>query len=151
MECYRIVYRVIMALDCIYGVLTTVLLKTRSCRKYGCQWRYTFQFNAALQIVKLVFTGDMSRQNGGVCVIIVSGTFSQILALRWCHNEHGGVSNHLLHNCVLNCLFGRRSKETSKLRVTGLCVGNSPVTGEFPTQRASSAENISIWWRHHDN
>ena len=24
-----------------------------------------------------------------------------------------------------------------------------PVTGEFPAQRASSAENISIWWRHH--
>ena len=27
--------------------------------------------------------------------------------------------------------------------------GNSPVTGEFPTQRASDAENASIWWRHH--
>ena len=26
---------------------------------------------------------------------------------------------------------------------------NSPVTGEFPTQRASNAENVSIWWRHH--
>ena len=25
-----------------------------------------------------------------------------------------------------------RSKKTSKLRVTGLCVGNSPMTGEFP-------------------
>ena len=37
----------------------------------------------------------------------------------------------------------------SKLRVTGLCVRNSPVTGEFPTQRASNAENVSIWWRHH--
>ena len=33
--------------------------------------------------------------------------------------------------------------------VTGLCVGNSPVTGEFPSQRASDAENVSIWWRHH--
>ena len=28
-----------------------------------------------------------------------------------------------------------------------LC-GNSPVTGEFPTQRASDANNISIWWCH---
>ena len=37
-----------------------------------------------------------------------------------------------------------------KLRVTGLCEGNSPLTGEFPAQRASSAENVSIWWRHHD-
>ena len=32
----------------------------------------------------------------------------------------------------------------SKPRVTGR------VTGEFPAQRASNAENISIWWRHHD-
>ena len=45
----------------------------------------------------------------------------------------------------------RRSKKTSKLRVTGLCVGNSPVPGEFPTQRASNAENVSIWWHHHGN
>ena len=38
--------------------------------------------------------------------------------------------------------------KTSKLRVTGLCVGNSPMTGEFPAQMASNAENVSIWWRH---
>ena len=25
----------------------------------------------------------------------------------------------------------------------------SPVTGEFPAQMASNAENVSIWWRHH--
>ena len=40
-------------------------------------------------------------------------------------------------------------KQTSKLRVTDLCVGKSPVTGEFPAQMASNAENVSIWWRHH--
>ena len=44
----------------------------------------------------------------------------------------------------------RRSKKTSKLRVTGLCAENSPVTGEFHTQRASNAKNVSIWWRHHE-
>ena len=43
----------------------------------------------------------------------------------------------------------RRSKKTSKLHVTGLCEGNSPVTGEYPAQRASKAENVYIWWRHH--
>ena len=42
-----------------------------------------------------------------------------------------------------------RSKKTSKLRVTGLCEGNSPVTGEFPAHRAQYAKNVSIWWRHH--
>ena len=35
-------------------------------------------------------------------------------------------------------------KKTSKLRVTGLCAGNSPGTGEFPAQMASDAENVSI-------
>ena len=50
---------------------------------------------------------------------------------------------------LLKRLFRRRSKKTSKLRVTGLCEGNSPGTGEFPSQRASNAENVSIWWRHH--
>ena len=39
--------------------------------------------------------------------------------------------------------------KTSKLRVTGLCAGNSPGTGEFPAQMASYAKNVSIWWRHH--
>ena len=29
--------------------------------------------------------------------------------------------------------------------------GGSPlVTGGFPSQRASNAENVSIWWRHHE-
>ena len=50
----------------------------------------------------------------------------------------------------LSRLIRRRSKKISKIRVTGLCTGNSPETGEFPAQRASNAENVSIWWRHHD-
>ena len=59
------------------------------------------------------------------------------------------VSNHQPHDCLLNCLFRRRWKKTSKFRVTGLCVGNSPGTGEFPAQMACNAENVYIWWRHH--
>ena len=55
--------------------------------------------------------------------------------LQWRHNDHDDVSNHRPHVCLLNRLFRRRSKKTSKLRVTGLCAGNSPVTGEFATQR----------------
>ena len=53
------------------------------------------------------------------------------------------------HDCLLNRLFRSRSKITSKPRVTGLCVGNSPVNGEFPVQMASNTENVSIWWRYH--
>ena len=69
--------------------------------------------------------------------------------LRWRHNDHAGVSNDQPQCCLLNRLFRHKSKETSKLRVTGLCAGNSPGTGEFPAQMASYAENVSIWWRHH--
>ena len=70
------------------------------------------------------------------------------LPLQWRHNGCDGVWNHLLHHCLLNRLFRRRSKKTLKLRITGLCTWVSPVTGEFPVQKASDAENISIWWRH---
>ena len=70
-------------------------------------------------------------------------------SLRWRRNGRDGVSNHQPNDCLLNRLFRHRSKKTSKLRVTGLCAANSPVTGEFPAQRASYAENVSIWWRHH--
>ena len=52
--------------------------------------------------------------------------YSQPQSLRWRHNDHDSVSNHQPHGCLLNCLFRRRSQKTSKLRVTGLCVGNSP-------------------------
>ena len=72
-----------------------------------------------------------------------------VLTLQWRHNGHDSVSNHQPYDCLLNRLFRRRSKKTSKLRVTGLCAGNSPETGEFPAQMASNAENVSIWWRHH--
>ena len=46
--------------------------------------------------------------------------------LQWRHNERDSVPNHQPHDCLLNRLFRRRSKKTSKLRVTGLCAGNSP-------------------------
>ena len=72
-----------------------------------------------------------------------------IVSLQWRHDDHDSVSNHQPRGCLLNRLFRRRSKKTSKLRVTGLCAGNSPGTGELPAQMASYAENVSIWWRHH--
>ena len=71
------------------------------------------------------------------------------LSLHWRHNEPDGVSNHQPRDCLLNCLFRCRSKKTSKLPVTDLCAENSPGTGEFSAQKASNAENVSIWWRHH--
>ena len=56
--------------------------------------------------------------------------------LQWRHNGCNGVSNHQPHDCLLNRLFRHRLQKASKLRVTGLCEWNPPMTGEFPAQRA---------------
>ena len=45
---------------------------------------------------------------------------------------------------VYSTVYSGAYEKTSKLRVTGLCEGNSPVTGEFPAQKASNVENVSI-------
>ena len=68
-----------------------------------------------LQIFAVEETGSFIKQNG-----------YHGCSLRWRHNDHEGVSNHQPHGCLLNRLFRRRSKKTSKLCVTGLCVGKSP-------------------------
>ena len=73
-----------------------------------------------------------------------------VITLQWRHNERDGVSNHQPHDCFLKRLFRHKSNKTSKFHITGLCEGNSPVTSEFPAQRASNPENVSIRWCHHD-
>ena len=98
------------------------------------------------------------------CDVLVSGRFYSshsglrckyiihVCTLQWRHNERDGVSNHMRLDCLLNRLFRRRSKKTSMFRVTRLCGGNSPVTGdypsqstgEFPLQRVRNEENVSI-------
>ena len=69
-----------------------------------------------------------------------SATMADV-ALQWRYNGRDSVSNHQPHDCLLNGLFRRRSKKTWKLRVT---------PGEFPAQMASNAENVFIWWWHHE-
>ena len=63
-------------------------------------------------------------------------------------SHYNGVTMNSITSEITNFsivyLFECRSKKTSKLRVTGLCAGNSPGTGEFPAQMASNAENVSI-------
>ena len=54
------------------------------------------------------------------------------ISLLWRHNGHNSVSNHQPYDCLLRRLFRRRSKQTSKPRVTGLCAGNSPGPVNFP-------------------
>ena len=75
-------------------------------------------------------------------VIIVRNCAPRRNHKKWRHYEHDGVSNHRHLESLFNRLCGRRSNKTSKLRVAGLCEGNPPVTGGFPSQSASNAEKV---------
>ena len=101
-----------------------------------------FRSIGQLDLATSTFCENLWFVNG--CIVVF------LCTLLWHHNGHDGVSNLQLHECLLNRLFRRRSKKTPKLRVTYLCAGNSPVTSEFSAQMASNAENVSIWWRHHE-
>ena len=73
--------------------------------------------------------------------------FLVIFSLQWRHNEPDGVSNHQFHDCLLNRLFRRRSKKTSKLRVTAFVRGihrwpvNSPTKGQWRGKCF-----VIMWW-----
>ena len=69
-------------------------------------------------------------------------------SLQWRYNGRNDVSNHQPHPCLRNRSWAQIKENTKAPRHWPLC-GNSSVTGEFPTQKASNAENVSIWWRHH--
>ena len=49
--------------------------------------------------------------------------FLALCSLQWRHNRRGSVSNHQPHGCLLNRWFRRRSKKTSKLRITAFVRG----------------------------
>ena len=120
--------------------LKSSAMSDRISRSSKNRWVVTFCYWAILKAINNMII---------VTSCIPQYTYIPKHALRWRHNERDGVTNHQPHDCLLKRLFRRRSKKTSKLCMTGLCAGNSPVTGEFPAQRTSNAENVSIWWRHH--
>ena len=97
--------------------------------------------------------------HGIMCYVISHLQNGRHFAITVTSYERNGVSNHRRLYCLLNRLFRRISKKTSKLRATGRCEGNPPATGGFPSQRASDAENLMtssyikhfqihyiVWW-----
>ena len=127
----------------------------RSCRFYPYPRPFTHTYTAALHILfqcQWSHFEEHGHISHGKQLERINQTKQSTIKpcqCKWRHNGRDRVLNHQLHHCLLNRLFRCRSKKTSKLRVTGLCAGNSPVTGEFPAHMASNAENVSIWWRHH--
>ena len=90
------------------------------------------QFSDNAQVFKCSFAALLTIFHRNFNTVDISLCFNSI------------ISNHQPQHCLLNRLLRRRPKKTSKLRVTGLCAGNSQVIGEFPKQMASNAENVSI-------
>ena len=104
-------------------------------------WRYS--------IPVLVDSGDELPQQskaGHSSICVLCGAFNQ---LQERHNERDSVSNHQPHDCLLNRLFKAQIKENIE------APRHWPLWEEFtgdrwiPRTKASSAENASIWWRHH--
>ena len=98
---------------------------------------------------------EYSRCNYGSRILFMGhiwwmGNRYWTLPLRWLHNGNDGVSNHQPQDCLLNRLFRRRSKKTSKLRVTGLCAGNSQIFWQhrFFNMLEAKLKLIIPWWRH---
>ena len=83
------------------------------------------------------------EENSLVCGFPSQRTSNSAHPLRWRHS----VSNHQPHNCLLNRLFGCRSKKTSKLRVTGLCASKCfhPSSEMVPDSKVHGA-NIRPTW-----
>ena len=67
-------------------------------------------------------------------------------SFHWRHNDRGGVSDHQPCDCLLSCSFRRRSKKTLKLRVTGLCAGNSPHKGPVTRKMFPFDDVIMRYW-----
>ena len=117
-------------------------------QKHFMLWLEIWIFREPMQL-SYIFASLCMKQ---ICIYMhpTCSSRSYDLTLLWRHNGRDCVSNHQRLHCLLNCWFRHRSKKTSKLSVTGICVGNSPATDEFPAQKASDAENASIWWRHYE-
>ena len=68
--------------------------------------------------------------------VIMSAMVSQITGVSIVYLTVYSGADHIRHQSFASLAF--------------LSVGNSPVTGKFPAQRASNVENVSIWRRYHE-
>ena len=74
--------------------------------------------------------------------------------IMWLYNsdvtwESYGISNHQQLNCSSTACSVLHQRKHQISVLLALCEGNPPVTGGFPSQRASDAEIISILCYHH--
>ena len=109
----------------------TIVILNPVIYKWPSYWSFAIQHMCLIACMKI---GAMLAGAFLSISVPISRLMSQciIRSLQWRHKEHDGVSNHQPYDSLLNRLFRCRWNKPTKLRVTGLCEGNSPVTGEFP-------------------
>ena len=101
---------------------------------------YYQRCSLAFTWTKYVFMNVFCNMRLEIPFLIIT-TPPPTIPLRWRHNGHAimGVSNHQPHHCLLNRLFGCRSRKTSKLRrVTGLC--------DILNSKHGAYTVIILWW-----
>ena len=117
-----------------YSNMILLLCKSFKVRSdwYACQWKYyDYTPISIMQRNSHFFMKTDWPLILGTCLFqsyylhLDDITYVFNLKLPWHrrHEECDGVSHRQPLNCLLNCLFRRRSKNTSKLRVTGRSKG----------------------------
>ena len=78
--------------------------------------------------------------------VLMQATRLMYISLRWRHNENDGVPNHQrldIYSTVCSNADQRKHQNSASLAFVR-------EIHRWPKgQRASNAENVSIWWRHH--
>ena len=95
-------------------------------------------YNGCNYLSMLRFKLNNVSKRGPDCHRLASSHYSDVII--------STMASQITSDCLLKRLFRRRSKNISKLRVTGLCEGNSPVNS--PHKGPVTRKNFSIWWRH---
>ena len=111
--------------------------------EWQCRGLISLYNQTSFESVKLIFGAFQSILQIACCLV-------PWLPLQWRHNDHDVRLKSPASRLFTQPFIQTQIKENIKApRHWPLC-GEFTGTGEFPAQRASYAENVSIWWRHHD-
>ena len=136
-------YEILLVMNSSFGIVINISCYIRCCIKYI--WSHSLSL-LNIHLSDGWFVIGSGNRLPLICYLLQVTILMNLPSLRhitlqWRYNERDCVSN--CHVSIVCSAFRCRSKKTSKLRVTGLYEGNSPVTG-------NNAEIVSIWWRHHE-
>ena len=91
--------------------------------------------------------------SGDVMQIIFVGVLTEILTWnitmtsQWAWRRLKLPASRMFTQPLIQAQIKKKLQSSASL---AFVQGILPVTDDFPAQMASKAENVSIWWRHHD-